>query len=154
MKELILNLHDFLKTGAVEVENYRYNGMISGVNIDICVSFKALKSSDKSVRIDGMINGFAELECSLCLDLYKYEIKIPVHSNINADNSQVDVGEDIRQLLLLELPMKPVCSQDCLGICKVCGRHNKKNDSCSCTDNIDESTREMWKELLNIKRRK
>ncbi|MDR1122569.1 MAG: DUF177 domain-containing protein [Endomicrobium sp.] len=149
MRELTVSLIDFLKTGMIEVKNYKYEGDI-GVKIQIAISFKAfLKSSKKSIYINGTTKGFVELECSRCLDLYEHLIEIPINTSIKVEKGQVDIGEEVRQLLLLEMPMKPVCSEDCFGICKTCGRHNKKNDSCDCCDGFDESIKEKWKELLN-----
>jgi uncharacterized protein len=153
MRELIVSLSDFLKTDTIEVKDHKYEGDIE-VKADIVVSFRALKSSEESIYVNGTIKGFVDLECSLCLNSYKHQIEIPINSNIETENGQIDVGEEIRQLLLLEMPMKAVCSEDCLGICKVCGRYNKKNDSCNCCDNVEESIKEIWMELLNNKRRK
>jgi uncharacterized protein len=153
IRELTVSLSDFLKTDTVEVENHKYKGDI-GVKTQIVISFRALKSSKESIYINGTIKGFVELDCSRCLNLYKHQIEISINIDIEAENGQIDVSEEIRQLLLLEMPMKPVCSEDCLGICKVCGRHNRKNDSCDCCDGFDESVKERWKELLNNKRRK
>jgi uncharacterized protein len=153
MRRLTVSLLDFLKIDTVEVKDCKYSGDI-GVKTGILVSFRALKSSQRSIYINGMIRGVVELECSRCLDLYKHHIEIPINADIDTINGQVDVGEEVRQLMLLEMPMKPICVKDCLGICKICGKHNKKNNSCDCSDNLDESVKERWKELLNNKRRK
>ena len=94
------------------------------------------------------------LSVLVVFDPYEHQIEIPINTDIEAEKGQIDVGEEIRQLLLLEMPMKPVCSEDCFGICKVCGKHNKKNDSCDCCIGFNESVKERWKELLNNKRGK
>jgi uncharacterized protein len=153
MKDLTLSLSDFLETDVVEIKNHRYKGDI-GVKTDIFVSLKALRSSKKSIYINGIITGFVEIECSRCLNLYRYKMDIPMNTDIDVIDGQVDIGEEVRQSLLLEIPMKPICDKDCLGICKVCGRHNKKNDFCNCSDNTDGLVKERWKELLNNKWRK
>jgi uncharacterized protein len=153
MRELTVRLSDFLKTDTIEVKNHKYKGDI-GVKSQIGISFRALKFSKKSIYINGTIKGFVELGCSRCLDPYEHQMEISINTDIEAENGQIDVGEEIRQLLLLEMPMKPVCSEDCFGICKVCGRHNKKNDFCDCCAGFDESVKERWKELLNNKQRK
>jgi uncharacterized protein len=154
MRQLIVNLSSFLKTDTVEVENYKYNSDDIGVKTDILVSFRALKSSQESICINGTIKGFVELECSRCLELYKHQIKIPINADIEIVNEQVDIAEEVRQLLLLDMPMRPICNKDCLGICRICGKNRKKSNYCECIDNIDESVEERWKELLNNKWRK
>jgi uncharacterized protein len=154
MRQLTLRVSDFLKTDTIEVKDYKYNSGDVGVKTDILVSFRALKSSQESIYINGIIRGFIDLECSRCLDLYKHQIEIPISADIEAVNEQVDVAEEVRQLLLLNMPVKPICNKGCLGICQICGKNKKNNNSCNCVDNVGELVEERWKELLNNKRRK
>ena len=42
-----------------------------------------------------------------------------------------DLSDIVRQALLLELPMKPVCGDDCKGLCPQCGV-NRNEVSCDC----------------------
>ena len=46
---------------------------------------------------------------------------------------ELDLTEALQQNVLLELPMKPLCSEDCLGICPSCGV-NRNETSCSCQE--------------------
>jgi uncharacterized protein len=43
----------------------------------------------------------------------------------------VDLGEDVRQFLLLSLPSKTLCRENCAGLCPLCGV-NKNRTSCAC----------------------
>lgn len=51
-------------------------------------------------------------------------------------NQQIDLKEIILEQLNFTFPMRPMCTEDCQGICPVCGRVNKKG-KCSCL--VDES---------------
>lgn len=46
---------------------------------------------------------------------------------------EVDLTEAVRQTVLLELPMKPLCRPECAGLCPRCGR-NLNQESCGCQD--------------------
>lgn len=48
-----------------------------------------------------------------------------------AENYRLDVDELVRSYLLLELPMKMLCKEDCRGLCPVCGA-NLNEGSCKC----------------------
>ena len=48
-------------------------------------------------------------------------------------NHILDLAEPTRQYLLLSTPMKPVCSEDCAGICPGCGV-NLNESACLCKD--------------------
>jgi len=46
-------------------------------------------------------------------------------------NHMLDLTEASRQYCLTSQPMKPLCSQGCLGFCQACGG-NKSDDLCTC----------------------
>lgn len=43
----------------------------------------------------------------------------------------IDLGEVVREQLYLALPMKPLCQEDCKGLCPVCGV-NRNRETCAC----------------------
>lgn len=47
------------------------------------------------------------------------------------DGETIDLSEGLRQNLLLALPMKVVCREDCRGLCSRCGR-NLNEGECGC----------------------
>lgn len=46
---------------------------------------------------------------------------------------EVDLTEAVRQSVLLELPMKPLCRSDCAGLCPHCGK-NLNDGPCDCRE--------------------
>ncbi len=46
-------------------------------------------------------------------------------------DDKIDLGEVVREQLYLALPMKPLCQQDCKGLCPVCGV-NRNRETCTC----------------------
>lgn len=47
------------------------------------------------------------------------------------DGPVMDLTDLLRQLILIELPVCPIHSEDCLGLCPICG-HNLNLGKCSC----------------------
>lgn len=47
------------------------------------------------------------------------------------DGETIVLDEDVRQMLMLALPMKFLCREDCRGICPACGA-NWNTGSCGC----------------------
>jgi len=43
----------------------------------------------------------------------------------------IEVSDIIREQVLLGLPMKPICREDCKGLCPYCGK-NRNLDACNC----------------------
>lgn len=46
-------------------------------------------------------------------------------------DDEIDLGGLVREQLHLAAPMKPLCEEDCRGLCPVCGA-NRNRDSCGC----------------------
>jgi len=62
--------------------------------------------------------------CSRCLNAYES----PLHTEGELAQSIgrarfIDVTDDLRQEILLEYPVKPLCQDTCKGICSVCGQN-------------------------------
>jgi len=47
------------------------------------------------------------------------------------DGETLDISEDVRQGLILEIPAWPLCSEMCKGLCTECGAELNR-EACSC----------------------
>jgi len=66
---------------------------------------------------------------------------------IDDSTNEFDITPLIRERLLLALPMKPLCSPDCKGLCPKCGTDLNKS-TCDCVkDQVDE----RWSELKKLR---
>ncbi|MEX2116401.1 MAG: DUF177 domain-containing protein [Bacteroidota bacterium] len=59
------------------------------------------------------------------------------------DVNIIDLGEDVRQFMILSVPVKMLCKEECAGLCPVCGS-NRNTSQCSCTA---EETDPRWATL-------
>ena len=85
--------------------------------------------------VSGVCRAVIAGECGRCLDPVEREIsaeKIEFFVDLAQAAEEVDISEDIRSELLLELPMILLCREDCRGLCPVCGK-NLNSGSCGCT---------------------
>ena len=48
-------------------------------------------------------------------------------------DDKIDLTEVVREQLYLALPMKPLCREDCKGLCPVCGV-NRNRETCTCQE--------------------
>jgi len=65
-------------------------------------------------------------------------------------NGIVDITRRVRDALLLEIPMKPLCSSECKGICPTCGV-NLNIEECRCKKQELDSPFAILKTLLERK---
>lgn len=110
--------------------------------------------SDKKVEIQAQVKGTVRQECGRCLK--------PVENRIDAqfrlycerlgkretqqepedradeggllyyDGQTLDLRDEIRQIVLLDVPWYPLCDPDCRGLCPVCGT-DKNTGECACS---------------------
>jgi uncharacterized protein len=96
-----------------------------------CVGFLTLKGQYKNigedrVEIKGEMSITLELICARCLNKYQYPIKLQFREDFLKDISHdedafiykqdtLELDQMIETLIRLEVPMKPLCKQDCTG---------------------------------------
>jgi len=86
-----------------------------------------------AITLDVALNYGVCLNCSRCLDEFKVEHKKKLKLNYSASNSEpiIDLNPDIRDEIILDYPMQPLCRVDCKGLCVKCGR-NLNEGKCNC----------------------
>ncbi len=136
----------------VSEEGSRYVGEESGQILDL--------GADAHVRVEGPIQYdlFAErisgelvvrgkvsvrlsLECSRCADFFSTTLEDSSFlRSYEAPESveTVELTDDIREAILLDLPAYPVCALDCKGLCSQCGK-NLNTGACACRPPPDEN---------------
>ena len=103
------------------------------------------------------------LECVRCLndcwqpldieftDLYAFTKKTVAESGlILPEEGKIDLGPAIRDEMWLSVPIGPLCSPDCLGLCPVCGANLNENAHTHEDESIDPRL-EILKSLLEGK---
>ena len=108
-----------------------------------------------------------EEECCRCLALFDDELSFDFNFSIKigkgesvlsseSDNSDVillgdgehivDLSNVIREAIMLELPAKPLCDEECRGLCPSCGV-NLNEETCKCKgEEIDD----RWEDLKDL----
>ncbi|MDD5116084.1 MAG: DUF177 domain-containing protein [Candidatus Omnitrophica bacterium] len=71
--------------------------------------------------------------CSRCLKDFEWEFDKKAQLSYSLDSSItfIDLNPDIREEFMLDYPVKPLCSEDCKGLCVKCGK-NKNEGGCNC----------------------
>lgn len=151
---LQINVSYLLKSPIGSIRNYDVNGTIEMDGYDSTVRGEVqLMRTDRSILVKGEINTLSELDCGRCLGsftaegtLHIEEEYFPTGNIMNGapmpepdepgvftidEYSILDLTEAIRQYTVLLSPMKPLCRQDCAGLCPTCGT-NLNQSSCDC----------------------
>ena len=127
-----------------------------------------LTRTDVGIWLSGPIEANAFSTCSRCLNTAEcpmhfsmdeeYLPTVDVNSGASITVSEVkegtftldpnhmlDLTEAVRQYVIINLPMKPLCRQDCAGLCSGCGA-NLNDGGCACSAPVDS----RWSPLLEL----
>lgn len=127
--------------------------------------------TNRGIMADGAFDTEVKVDCSRCLNEYKCPLHIEIQdeyfplTDINTgtplpvpeepdaftidEQHVLDLTESIRQGILLAMPMKPLCREDCAGLCPQCGQ-NLNEKTCNCaSEKIDP----RWSKLVAVKSR-
>ena len=94
------------------------------------------------------LRGEMETSCARCLEPARVALDLPLAVTfVSADDAdadddedpdlvtfqggEIDVGDEIRDEILLAIPINPLCKEACLGLCLVCGG-NRNLVACGC----------------------
>ncbi len=77
--------------------------------------------------------------CARCLEEAASEehFSMDFDYTVDATTEFIDLGNDIRQEIILRTPMRLLCKDDCHGICPHCGA-NLNNAPCHCAAKKEE----------------
>ncbi len=84
--------------------------------------------------VQGSVSVSAERECSRCGEFFSTTVKDSSFLRdyaITPDMIEVDITEDIREAVVLQLDSFPLCSRGCRGLCPHCGV-NLNLGNCDC----------------------
>ena len=86
-----------------------------------------------ALTVDVGVQASLEMYCSRCLEEFesKYLKKLQLHYPAEQSEPIIDLGPDIREEIILDYPLKPLCKPDCKGLCLKCGK-NLNEGMCSC----------------------
>jgi uncharacterized protein len=130
------------------------------VKVELAVS----KSQDQII-CRGRVTTSVKLECSRCLVEYDQalssdldfvvdltgnsdEIKSEEEGYFVADPSSgfFEIDDLVREAIILFMPLKPLCSEDCCGLCPTCGIDLNRS-KCDC---VKEKSDPRWDKLKGL----
>ena len=100
-----------------------------------------VRSAAGSILVTGWVRGTVNAVCGRCLEPVTMEISAEdielYYAKSDIHEEELDITADVRDELLIELPMNPLCCDECEGLCPVCGvNHNKTECQCSRQGNL------------------
>ncbi len=123
----------------------------------------------QDIRVKGKLATSLEVPCARCLVPVVYPVERSFdllyrplgidsgHEELSVTDAEAEIGyyegeglllEDaLREQVLLALPLKTICREDCKGLCPHCGT-NMNETQCACVDDVEDP---RWSALKEIR---
>ena len=166
------NLSQLLKEPTGSTRDYDVDGWFEGPEkkIDRARGRVQVIRTHQGFVVRAGLDIQVELTCSRCLGQFEFQFKLEMEEEsfptvdfitgkttappeeaegvIHLDDQHVlDMQDVIRQYVLTEVPIKPLCGETCLGLCPNCGT-NLNEEKCNCEESPVDPRWEGLERLL------
>lgn len=129
-----------------------------------------LMRSREGISAKGEISFVAQLVCSRCANSFHRSFQEHIDLSYKRGEPKLEEGEvhlteeetrtvfydgdfidltgPVRDTMLLAVPIKPLCRDDCKGLCRLCGK-DLNEGPCGCKE---EETDPRWRKLADLKK--
>lgn len=162
-----------IQVGGLADGMYRYQLAEEPTLLELDERFKSQVVVDATVEKSGSqvflaaeVSAKASFECDRCLTSFisplrssyrmYYVTEGGADSHIDPSEllvvppgfSVIELSDDVRQTILLSVPLKLLCSDQCKGLCPHCGA-NWNLGECTCEEEVDDP---RWEQLTKLKK--
>lgn len=129
-----------------------------------------LHKDDDRYRLEGRVTTELELECSRCAEPYRmpvdsaFELRFLPQALAGSKtddpdtdptiafyaDDRIDLGQVVREQCYLAIPMKPLCTPDCQGLCVQCGT-NLNTERCQCAPQWQDPRLAVLQSLASVR---
>jgi len=80
-----------------------------------------------------VLAGLMRIQCIRCLNDFPADFKkqLKLHYAVDKLQTAIELNQDIREEIILDYPLNPLCKPDCKGLCYKCGR-DLNQGACNC----------------------
>lgn len=106
------------------------------LNLSTFLGVARVGRTPQGILVHGEFQGNAPVECVRCLtdfrqplhaqfdELYAFDKRSITESGlILPEDANIDLEPLVREYLLIEMPISPLCKPDCRGLCPICGQN-------------------------------
>ncbi len=128
---------------------------------DVVKAHVIISSESGVVTCEVAVESQFETCCSRCLKQFSMPVNFKTKKIVRRDETEdfedviysdsglcIDITEEIRTQIYFEFPAKPLCTEDCKGLCPVCGC-DLNTESCSCDIRTTDPRLAVLKKLID-----
>lgn len=116
----------------------------------------------------GTLSGVLDCSCARCLEPARLPVRLPIQVTFVAsseddedeededldvahfDGDEINIGPELREQIILNMPINPACRETCAGLCATCGV-NRNETACDCASKQERELGKLGAALRNLK---
>ncbi len=160
-----------IQIGGLSEGIHRYRFKVAADELNLGEQFRAdvdveaaLDKTPTQILLTSKIRTTANFQCDRCVAPFEEELS-PSYKMlyvlegsdtghlgpsefqvITPGHNVIDITEDVRQTILLSVPLKLLCNENCKGLCPSCGK-NLNEGICTCSEPAVDS---RWEKLRKL----
>lgn len=120
--------------------------------IDCNVHGKALNFSGR-IEVEAQLDAVVNTKCARCLKPLQFPVNMDVKETVGEDGvilegTILNVDNIVKNNIVVELPIRFLCKDDCKGICSICGADLNITE-CNCKHEQFDERFAVLKKLLD-----
>ena len=155
-------------SGSIEPKEFK--GVYENVDFITSIDYLLrIQRAGKRFKVEGHVHCDIDIPCARCLEKFRYEIDsdlqlellstemAPTDIELELEKEELDVhyyetdeldlNEIVKEEIILNIPMRAICKEDCKGLCEKCGG-NRNLGECTCERQKDTRLGELLKSYL------
>ena len=152
---------EFDMTDHLDDSTFEFCGEKLDIVSPVTVKGSAVNYEGK-ISVDFRITAQVERTCSRCLESFKEEVQVDSNYVFVKEakddkedyyiykSDKVDITDIVLGDIAAKLAMKPLCNENCKGLCPVCGK-NKNSIDCKCKSEEIDPRMQALSKLLDRK---
>jgi len=135
-KNFIFKVEDILELKSLKCSSKIKLELLEGIlseptkikSAEVKLSFSV---AGREILVKGRIMLNLETQCSRCLKEFSYDFSEEFFETYSINDKLIDIIDIIRQTTALANEIQYLCSEDCKGLCFLCGK-NLNETQCDC----------------------
>jgi len=166
-----LDFEERLSPGAIDfgIELHQLSALEADGRAQLVEEHHGKHRTIKDIRLNGELKSTFEISCARCLEPVRQDVSRKFdllyrplgvdagREELSVTGAEAEIGyysgeglllEDVlREQVLLAVPLKVLCRQDCKGLCPQCGK-NLNVEQCSCAEPVEDP---RWSALKDLR---
>lgn len=142
----IIQVQDF--EGELAYQDISWQGELLSTNGPLHIK-GSIANSGQVLVLTAAVSGSINLQCGSCTKIYEQSLDFSFDAELKKaedeedpdyflyQGEEVDLRDIVLEFLLLELPLRRRCSEECKGLCPECGT-NLNDQTCECSNSEEK----------------